>query len=78
MMLDYSEVVSKLLILMGAGMSLKQSWNTISARYSDKRKKKEVPKPTTQKKDETAKAGEKAEGSKGTTGDNNQGANKAE
>ena len=31
MMLDYSEVVSKLLILMGAGMSLKQSWNTISA-----------------------------------------------
>lgn len=39
MMLDYSEVVSKLLILMGAGMSLKQSWNTISARYSDKRKK---------------------------------------
>ena len=44
MMLDYSEVVSKLLILMGAGMSLKQSWNTISARYSDKRKKKEIPK----------------------------------
>lgn len=41
-------------------------------------KKKEVPKPTTQKKDETAKAGEKAEGSKGTTGNNNQGANKAE
>ena len=34
-------------------------------------KKKEVPKPTT-------KAGEKAEGSKGTTGNNNQGANKAE
>ena len=44
MMLDYSEVVSKLLILMGAGMSLKQSWNTISARYSDKRKKNEAPK----------------------------------
>ena len=41
-------------------------------------KKKEVPKPTTQKKDETAKAGEKAEGSTGTTGNNNQGANKAE
>lgn len=41
MALDYAEVVSKLLILMGAGMSLKQSWNKISAQYLDKRQKKE-------------------------------------
>lgn len=41
MALDYAEVVSKLLILMGAGMSLKQSWNKISAQYFDKRQKKE-------------------------------------
>ena len=42
-------------------------------------KKKEVPKPTTQKKDETAKAGDKTESGTGTTGDNNnQRANKAE
>lgn len=39
MKLDYAEVVSKLLILLGAGMSLKQAWNRISAQYSDKRQK---------------------------------------
>ncbi len=39
MMLDYAEVVSKLLILLGSGMSLKQAWNQISARYIDKRQK---------------------------------------
>ncbi len=44
MRLDYSEVVNKLLILLGAGMTLKQSWNRISAQYADKRKKKEVEK----------------------------------
>ena len=37
MRLDYPEVVNKLLILLGAGMSLKHAWNRISARYSDKR-----------------------------------------
>lgn len=37
MRLDYSEIVNKLLILMGSGMTLKQAWNRISARYSDKR-----------------------------------------
>ena len=41
-------------------------------------KKKEVPKPTTQKKDETAKAGDKTESGTGTTGNNKEGANKAE
>lgn len=44
MQLDYSEVVNKLLILLGSGMTLKQSWNRISAQYMDKRKKKEVSK----------------------------------
>ena len=44
MELDYAEMVNKLLILLGSGMSLKQSWNTISARYFDKRQKNEVRK----------------------------------
>lgn len=44
MLLDYSEVVSKLLILMGAGMSLKQAWSRISAQYSNKRQKREIEK----------------------------------
>lgn len=39
MTLDYADVVSKLLLLLGAGMSLKQSWNKISAQYSEKRQK---------------------------------------
>ena len=42
MKLDYAEVVSKLLILLGAGMSLKQAWNRISAQYFDKRQKKQI------------------------------------
>ena len=44
MLLDYSEVVSKLLILSGAGMSLKQAWCRISAQYLDKRQKREIAK----------------------------------
>lgn len=39
MRLDYSDVVSKMAILLGAGMSVKQAWNRISARNSDKRNK---------------------------------------
>lgn len=39
MMLDYAEVVNKLLILLGSGMSLRQAWNRIAARYLDKRQK---------------------------------------
>lgn len=40
MKLDYPEIVSKILILCGAGMSIQESWNKISARYLDKRNKK--------------------------------------
>ena len=42
MKLDYPEIVSKILVLTGAGMSIKQSWNKISASYSDKRDKKQI------------------------------------
>lgn len=42
MSLDYAEVVSKLLVLLGAGMSLKQAWNRIAAQYFDNRQKKET------------------------------------
>ena len=42
MHLDYAEFVNKLLILLGSGMSLKQSLNRISARYVDKREKKQT------------------------------------
>lgn len=42
MELDYAEVVNKLLILLGSGMSLKQAWNKISARYLDKRENENV------------------------------------
>ncbi len=44
MQMDYSDVVNKLLILLGSGMSLKQAWNRISAQYLDKRQKKEIRK----------------------------------
>lgn len=44
MQMDYSDVVNKLLILLGSGMSLKQAWNRISAQYLDKRQKKEMRK----------------------------------
>lgn len=44
MRLDYAEFVNKLLILLGSGMSLKQSLNRISARYLDKRQKKQTKK----------------------------------
>ena len=39
MELDYSDVVSKMAILMGSGMSVKQAWNRISAHYLDERAK---------------------------------------
>ena len=44
MQLDYAEFVNKLLILLGSGMSLKQSMNRISARYLDKRQKNQTQK----------------------------------
>jgi pilus assembly protein TadC len=44
MQLDYSDVVSKLLILLGSGMTLKQAWNRIATQYADKRKKNQIKK----------------------------------
>ncbi|MEE1079242.1 MAG: type II secretion system F family protein [Agathobacter sp.] len=41
-MLDYAEIVNKVLILLGSGMSIKQVWDSISTRYLDKRNKKLV------------------------------------
>lgn len=42
MRLDYPEIVSKILVLTGAGMSIRQAWNKISASYSAKRDKKQL------------------------------------
>lgn len=42
MELEYSEVVSKMAILLGSGMSIKQAWSRISARYLDKRNKNQT------------------------------------
>ena len=39
MELDYAEVVSKLSILMGSGMSLKQAWYAIANRYLEEKEK---------------------------------------
>jgi hypothetical protein len=39
LMLDYPEVVSKLNVLVGAGMTMKQTWHIISAQYIEKREK---------------------------------------
>ncbi len=38
--LDYPEIVSQFTVLIGAGMTIHQAWNKISARYTDKRDKK--------------------------------------
>ena len=37
--LEYPEIVSKMAVLMGAGMTVEQAWNRITARYSDERRK---------------------------------------
>lgn len=39
--LDYPEIVGKLTVLLGAGMSVKQAWNKISAQYCDKMQEKQ-------------------------------------
>lgn len=39
MKLDYSDIVSKMAILLGSGMTIRQTWNIISARYLDEREK---------------------------------------
>ena len=41
-MLDYPEMVSKINVLVGAGMTIKQAWHTISAQYIDNRNKNTV------------------------------------
>lgn len=38
--LEYPEIVSKMAVLMGSGMTVEQSWNRITARYLDERKNK--------------------------------------
>ena len=37
--LEYPEIVSKMAVLMGSGMTVEQAWNRITARYSDERRK---------------------------------------
>lgn len=39
MQLEYPEIVSKMAVLMGSGMTVEQAWNRITARYLDKRQK---------------------------------------
>lgn len=40
---EYPELVSKLTILLGAGMTLFSAWNKITTNYSNKRKKNTIP-----------------------------------
>lgn len=42
LLLDYPEMVSKINVLVGAGMTIKQAWHIISAQYLDKRKKNTI------------------------------------
>lgn len=44
MQLEYPEIVSKMAVLMGAGMTVEQAWNRITARYIDKRQKEKAQK----------------------------------
>lgn len=39
LLMEYPNLVSKLTVLVGSGMTMKQSWNRISASYIDKRQK---------------------------------------
>ena len=39
---EYPEIVSKMVILLGSGMSVSQMWNRISAQYLTKRQKKQI------------------------------------
>ena len=43
--MDYPEIVSKLSILMGAGMSLRMAWRTIAERYAADQKKEKKARP---------------------------------
>ena len=40
---EYPELVSKLTILLGAGMTLSSAWNKIATNYSNKRKNNTIP-----------------------------------
>lgn len=40
--LQYPEILSKLTVLVGSGMTIRQAWNKISASYSNKRQKRET------------------------------------
>lgn len=40
--MDYPDVVEQLALLLGAGMTIRQAWNRIATRYSDKRQKNQV------------------------------------
>lgn len=42
MELDYPDIVEQLALLLGAGMTIRQAWNRIATRYTDKRQKKQV------------------------------------
>ena len=42
MQMEYPEIVSKMAILMGAGMTIEQAWNKITGRYLDKKEKKKI------------------------------------
>ena len=42
MLLDYSEIVSQLSLLLGAGMNLSMAWEKIAAAYQSRRERKEV------------------------------------
>ncbi len=39
---DYPDIVEQLALLLGAGMTIRQAWNRIATRYSDKRQKEQV------------------------------------
>lgn len=42
MELDYPDIVEQLALLLGAGMTIRQAWNRIATRYSDKRQKEQI------------------------------------
>lgn len=44
MMLDYSDIVSKLALLLGAGMNISLAWEKVAMTYRDKREKEGAPK----------------------------------
>ncbi len=44
MQLEYPEIVSKMAVLMGAGMTVEQAWNRITSRYLNKRQKENIQK----------------------------------